>query len=123
MTETAVDLDLLAQHLRARMEEDGLAIRAAAQQVGCSPATLARLLQGTEAPNVPDFVTLSRAASWVGKSLDELTRQSRRTKSTSTVADVELHLRAIPGLGKADADAIVALVKAAVSARKNKSKG
>jgi hypothetical protein len=35
----------------------------------------------------------------------------------SSLADVEVHLRALPGLSKLDAEAIMAMVKAAYSAR------
>ncbi len=114
-----LDLDLLAKHLKARMEERGLAIRAAAAEIGCSHATLGRLLQGTKGGTTPDSVNLIRAASWVGKSLADLSTQRPGPKSSS-VADIEVHLRAIPGLEQRDADAILALVKAAISARTKK---
>lgn len=114
-----LDLDALAKHLKARMEERGLSIRAAASEIGCSHATLGRLLQGTKGGSTPDSVNLIRAASWVGKSLGDLSGPHATVKSSS-VADVEVHLRAIPGLAKPDADAILALVKAAISARTRK---
>ena len=40
-----LDLDRLATHLRTKMEEDDLSIRSAAEKIGCSAATLARLLR------------------------------------------------------------------------------
>lgn len=115
MAELAIDLDLLAKHLKARMEEKGLSIRAAANEIGCSHATLGRLLQGTEASSIPDSVNLIRAASWVGKSLDDLAGSGARRK-TASMADVEVHLRALPGLRGEDAEAILAMVKAAYGA-------
>lgn len=116
MPQPPVDLDFLAEQLKARMEERQLSIRAAANEIGCSHATLARLLQGSRATSTPDSVNLIRAASWVGKSLDELTRKVPRSQYSS-LADVEVHLRALPGLSKLDAEAIMAMVKAAYSAR------
>lgn len=115
MAQVSVDLDLLAKHLHARMEEKSLSIRAAASAIGCSHATLGRLLQGAQAASMPDSVNLIRAASWVGKSLDELTGSVTRGK-TASMADVEVHLRALPGLRSDDAEAIVAMVKAAYGA-------
>ncbi len=114
MGEGSIDLDVLAKHLKARMEEKRLSIRAAAVEIGCSHATLGRLLQGSRAGSMPDSENLIRAASWVGKSLDDLAPGARR-KST-TMADVEVHLRALPGLRGEDAEAIIAMVKAAYGA-------
>ena len=114
MAEGSIDLDLLAKHLKARMEEKKLSIRAAAAEIGCSHATLGRLLQGSKAENVPDSVNLMRAASWVGKRLGDF--EVGTSKPSSTLGDVEVHLRALPGLSKADAEGLVAMVKAAYDA-------
>jgi transcriptional regulator with XRE-family HTH domain len=104
----------LTTHLRNEMERRDLSIRAAASEIGCSPATLARLLQGSEAPNVPDSINLIRAATWLKKSLSDF--EKGRPKRTSTLADVEVHLRALPGIAKTDAEGLVAMVKAAYDA-------
>ena len=109
-----LDLDRLATYLRSKMEEENLSIRTAAPKIGCSPATLARLLQGSKAENVPDSVNLMKAASWVGKRLGDF--EAGKARNTSSLADVEVHLRALPGLSKADAEGLVAMVKAAYDA-------
>jgi hypothetical protein len=109
-----LDLDRLATDLQSKMKRNGLSTRTAAPQIGCSPATLARLLQGSKAENVPDSVNLMRAASWVGKRLGDF--EVGRSKSPSSLGDVEVHLRALPGLSKADAEGLVAMVKAAYDA-------
>lgn len=114
MGDSPLDLDLLATHLRNEIDTRGLSVRAAAAKIGCSPATLSRLLQGTEAPNTPDSVNLLRAVSWLKKSLSDF--QRRPTKQTTSLADVEVHLRALPGLGKTDAEGLVAMVRAAYGA-------
>jgi transcriptional regulator with XRE-family HTH domain len=106
-----VDLDLLASHVRSKIESEGLTIREAAARIGCSPATLVRLLKGSETPNYPDSTNLFKAASWVGRSIAEFQQGMR--KPTSTMADVEVHLRALPGLAREDREALVAMVRAA----------
>ena len=106
-----VDLDRLATYLRSRMEAEHLSIRAAAEKIGVSPATLGRLLQGAGSPNIPDSVNLMRAVAWLGKNLSEFEAAPARGKSS--LADVEVHLRALPNLGEQDAEALVAMVKAA----------
>lgn len=112
--ELNLDLSRLATYLRNKMEAEGLSTRTAAPKIGCSPATLARLLQGSKAETVPDSVNLMRAASWVGKSLADF--EAGKRKTASTLGDVEVHLRALPGLSKADAEGLVAMVKAAYDA-------
>lgn len=114
MEESPLDLDLLATHLRNEMDSRKLSVRAAAEKIGCSAATLSRLLQGAQAGNVPDSVNLLRAASWLQKSLSDF--QKGPTKRTTSIADVEVHLRALPGLAKADAEGLVAMVRAAYGA-------
>ena len=109
-----LDLDRLATDLQSKIKQNDLSIRTAAPKIGCSPATLARLLQGSKAENVPDSVNLMRAASWVGKRLGDF--EVGKTKAPSTLGDVEVHLRALPGLSKADAEGLVAMVKAAYDA-------
>ncbi len=96
-----LDLDQLAIRLRAKMEAKDLSIRAAAMEIGLGAATLSRLLQGSENSNTPDLANVP----------------------TSTMADVEVHLRALPGLDRTDAEALVAMVKAGYeSAKKLRAK-
>lgn len=114
MEESPLDLDLLATHLRNEIAARALSVRAAAEKIGCSAATLSRLLQGAQAPNTPDSVNLLRAAAWLNKSLADFQRSPVRR--TASLADVEVHLRALPGLSRADAEGLVAMVKAAYGA-------
>jgi len=93
------------------MEKEGFSVRAAAEEIGCSPATLTRMLQGTESPTVPDLVNLMRAASWLGKSISDFEPTTRR--ASDKWEEAEVHLRALPGISKPDAAALVALVRAA----------
>lgn len=106
-----IDRDLLAEHLQQRIDERDLTIREAAGKIGCSPATLTRLLKGKEADNYPDTKTIIKATSWLGRSLSDFEPGKRPT--ASSMAEVEVHLRALPGLTNEDREALVAMVKAA----------
>lgn len=105
------NLDLLAIHLKDKVTDRGLSGRAAAAEVGCSPATFMRLLQGTKSGYTPDSAILLQAVKWVNRSLADFSMEA--TPRTTSIADVEVHLRALPGLSGADAEALVAMVKAA----------
>lgn len=110
MPELSVDLDKLAMHLKSKMEMKKLSARAAAREIGFGASTLSRLLRGNSNENVPDLANLNRAAKWVGKSLSDFSLPSK--PKPSTIADVEVHLRALPGMAKQDVEALVAMVKA-----------
>lgn len=111
MATTTVDLDRLAKELADKMREDGLKLRQAAEEIGCSPATLSRIVKGSDAESVPDTENLFRVVSWLGKSLSDF--ESVRTPRSSSITDVEVHLRALSGLSEKDREALVAMVRAA----------
>ena len=116
-----LDLDLFATHLRNEMHGKKLSIRSAAKEIGCSAATLARLLQGSDAPNSPEWVNLAKAVSWLGKSIADF--EAGTPRRSSSLADVEVHLRALPNISEPDAEGLVAMVKAAYeAAAKERSK-
>lgn len=110
MPDLSVDLDLLALHLKNKMDAQKLSIRAAALEIGLGAATLSRLLQGTKSENVPDLANVNKAAAWVGMTVGDMS--ARSNKKHSTIADVEVQLRALPGLATPDVEALVAMVKA-----------
>lgn len=116
MAELTVDLDQLSTRLRSKMQEQQLSIRAAAKEIGIGAATLSRLLQGSESENVPDLSNLNKAAVWIGRSLSQLASSERSTQST--IADVEVQLRALPDLDPKDVDLLVAIVKAGYEAKR-----
>lgn len=105
------NLDLLAVYLKDEMKERNLSGRAAAAEVGCSPATFMRLLQGTKSGYTPDSAILLHAVKWLKRDLADFSVEA--TPRTTSIADVEVHLRALPGLSGVDAEALVAMVKAA----------
>jgi transcriptional regulator with XRE-family HTH domain len=110
MPEFTVDLDLLATYLRNKMESEGISVRAAAKAIDIGASTLTRLLLGTSNENVPDLAVIAKAAEWIGKSLADFAPSKKPTRSTIT--EVEVQLRALPGLAPPDVDALVAMVKA-----------
>ena len=119
--ETAeIDRDELAIRLRARIEELGLSIRTAAPEIGCSAATLGRLVQGSAANNVPETVNIVRAVSWLGMSLSEF--ENGPADRESSLDDVQVHLRGLKGISDQTADAIFAMVKAAYDSASTQTK-
>jgi transcriptional regulator with XRE-family HTH domain len=117
--EGSLDRALLARQLQSKMRAERLSIRVAAAQIGCSPATLGRLLQGAGSPNYPEGVTLIRAANWLGKSLSYF--DLNRRAQSSTITDVETHLRALPDLPKDAAEGLIAMVRAVYDERRIKT--
>jgi len=110
------DRDRLARHLKTKMKGEALSVRAAAEQIGCSPATLARLLQGVRSPNYPEGKNLVRAVSWLKKTLAEF--EAPAGPQHSTIHDVEAHLRGLPDLSEATAEALTAIVRAVYDEQK-----
>ena len=110
MAELTVDLDRLATHLKSKMETENLSARTAAKTIGFGASTLSRLLQGDSNENMPDLASINKAAQWVGKSLGDLSLSNKQ--APSTIAEVEVHLRALPGLAQPDVEALVGMVKA-----------
>jgi transcriptional regulator with XRE-family HTH domain len=106
-----IDLNLLAEQLKHEIKKRDFSVRSAALEIGCSPTTLSRLLAGAETPNLPDTKTLLQAVSWLGRSINDFSRN--RVPQTSSIADVVVHLRALPELSNKDKEALVAIVKAA----------
>jgi len=106
-----IDLDLLAEQLKRELKNRDLSVRSASEQIGCSPTTLSRLLAGSETPNLPDTKTLLQTVNWLGKSISDFSKT--RVPQTSTIADVVVHLRALPELSNKDKEALVAIVRAA----------
>lgn len=111
MPSRPVDLDRLALHLRNRLVHDELSLRGAAGKIGCSPATLSRLLKGGKSPNMPDAEILFRVVSWLGRSWSDFAPAT--PPPPSNISDVEIYLRALPDLRPRDKEALVGIVKAA----------
>jgi transcriptional regulator with XRE-family HTH domain len=104
----AVDRDLLATYVRSRMDEEKLSLRKAADLMHSSPATLSRVLQGGQGEYVPDTATLEAIAEWLGMQLSDFEPDKRPAQSS--LAEVSLHLHALPNLSAASARAIMDVV-------------
>lgn len=111
MADPVLDLDLLAEAIKAQMDARDISLRTAAEEIGCSASTLSRLLQGESAESTPDTRNLIRTTSWLGKSLSDFS--PRRSETVPSLAEVLVHLRALPGLDTQDKEHLVKLVKAA----------
>ena len=103
-----VDRDLLATYVRSKMDEQQLSLRKAANLAHCSPATLSRVLQGGRSEYVPDTATLEAMAEWLGRRLSDFDREKRPPQSS--LAEVSLHLHALPNLSASSARAIMDVV-------------
>jgi transcriptional regulator with XRE-family HTH domain len=101
----------LGRLLRERRRRDGLSLRQAAQDVGVSFNTLARIEKG----HVPDLGTFQRIAEWVGVSPAAFFHP-RRHRSESTPDIVANHLRADPALSDEAAQRIASIVSDLYSA-------
>jgi transcriptional regulator with XRE-family HTH domain len=108
-TMAGIDRDLLATYVRNKMDDDKLSLRKAADLAHCSPATLSRLLSGSGSGYVPDTATVSAIAKWLNKPLSDFEPKMR--PSQKSLADVEVHLHALPDLSHDDARAIMSVVK------------
>jgi transcriptional regulator with XRE-family HTH domain len=111
VTDLPFDFRALARDLREQMERQQKSLRTAAEEIGCSPATLSRVLKGDDSDNLPDTKTLLRAASWMRKGLSDY--EPFRGPASASMGDVELHLRALSGLSDKDKEVLVAMVRAA----------
>ena len=111
MTDLPFDFRRLAADLSAKISQEDRSLRDAAEEIGTSAATLSRMLKGDSSDILPDTKTLLRAVSWLGKRIADY--EPSLSNGTSSLADVELHLRALPGLNDRDKDVLVALVRTA----------
>ena len=116
-----VDRELLASYLRNKIDEDHLSLRRAAEQIKCSPATLSRLLNGGDSQYAPDTATLTALAKWLKRNLSDFEADMRPTQSS--LAEVEVHLHALPDITESDARAIMAAVKALYESKRQRRPG
>ena len=104
-----IDRDLLASYLRNKMNEEELSLRRASEQIGCSAATLSRLLTGSSSDYEADTATVTAATTWLNRTLADF--EPARRPNESSLAEVEMHLHALPHIGEADVRAMMAVIK------------
>lgn len=79
-----LNIRVLAERVRSKRASQG--IRATAQEVGISPATLSRVENG----GIPDLETFGRVCRWLG---DDPARYLRLTPPTSQPSRVQVHFK------------------------------
>jgi transcriptional regulator with XRE-family HTH domain len=104
-SESGVLVDELAAMVRARLDQEHLKLRDAAEQTGVSAATLSRVLNN----KLPDTKTFAALVRWLGVSADLFIPSS---KSASVPETIEAHLRADRTLPADLARALADLVRA-----------
>jgi transcriptional regulator with XRE-family HTH domain len=102
------DREIIATMMREKMAKEELSLRRAADAAKCSPATFSRLLSGT-GESVPDTATLNALAKWLNVNTAAFDRSRR--PSTASIADVQVHLHALPDLKHEDAELIMGVVR------------
>jgi transcriptional regulator with XRE-family HTH domain len=101
--------------IKAKRREEGLGLRAAAQESGVSPSTLSRLERGISS-TLPDSDTLTKLVLWLNISLDKLlienkSRSDSEAPQLSTPEVVEVQLRADKNLSPDTARALAEMFK------------
>lgn len=107
-----VDRDVLASYLREKMEKEQVSLRRAAELIGCSPATLSRLLNGSDSAYEPDTATIVSIAKWIDRNLSDLEPAKRPIDSSMSFTELEMHMHALPKVTKEGVTEIMSVVKA-----------
>jgi transcriptional regulator with XRE-family HTH domain len=114
MTENK-NLARLAEIIKAKRQEAGLGLRAAAEESGISASTLSRLERGIGA--APDAETITTLSEWLEASVDDLLFggeakfKELENLNLSTPAMIEVHLRADKKLSPETAKALAELFR------------
>lgn len=116
-----VDRDLLADYVREKMDKEELSLRRAAAEIKCSPATLSRLLKGSDSDYEPDTATLASIGEWLELNVSDFEQGKRPERDTSNMTDVSMHLHALPNITKEDAEEMIAVVKALYESKRKRA--
>lgn len=114
MTESK-NLARLGEIIKAKRQEAGLGLRAAADESGISASTLSRLERGIGA--APDAETITKLSEWLKASVDDLLfggeTKFKELEELSTPEIIAIHLRADKNLSPETAAALADLFRAA----------
>jgi transcriptional regulator with XRE-family HTH domain len=113
-----LDRERLATYIRNKMALEKLSLRRAAELAGCSPATFSRIL-GAEDEYMPDVATLNAIARWLRKDLSDF--EPAKLESPKSLADVAVHLHALPDLKPDDAKFIMSVVQLLYEDKRSRS--
>lgn len=126
-----VEYSVLAEMVRRYRASRGLSLRDAASECRISPSTLSRIERGSARP---DLDTVQLVTTWIGVEMDKVLSikaaprppvRARRTnhQMASTIAQVEVHLRADPSLTDEAARALTDILQAAYKQFVGKERG
>lgn len=124
MTENK-NLARLGEIIKAKRQESGLGLRAAAEESGISASTLSRLERGLGA--APDAETMTKLSDWLKASVDDLLfggeAKFKKLEDLPTPDIIEVHLRADKNLSPETAKALADLFRAAYKQLAREDKG
>ena len=109
----------LGNYITSKMRTEGLSLRRAAELANCSPATFSRILGEGDDGYMPDIATLNSIAAWLKKDISDF--DSSQFEETKTLADVAVHLHALPDLKPDDAKFIMSVVQLLYEDKRQKS--
>lgn len=105
----------LGEIIKAKRQEAGLGLRAAAEESNISASTLSRLERGIG--SAPDAETITKLSKWLNASVDDLLlggdAKFKELEELSTPDIIEVHLRADRNLSHETAAALAELFRAA----------
>jgi transcriptional regulator with XRE-family HTH domain len=101
----------LGRLLRDRRTQDRISLRQAAEELGVSFNSLARIEKG----HIPDVATFQRVAEWIGIAPSQFFGPGSQ-RSSSTPDAVAAHLKADPALSEDAAEQIASIVSQLYSA-------
>lgn len=101
----AIRMDQLAKRIQSK--RSGIGIRAAAQEIGISPATLSRV----ENAKVPDLETFSKICRWLGED-PAIYLGLATTSQVRTVPTARVHFKKGPAIRADSAKALGELITA-----------
>ena len=119
------NLARLGEIIRAKRQEAGLGLRAAADESGISASTLSRLERGIGAK--PDAEIMTKLSEWLNLSVDELLfggeAEFKELEELSTPDKIAVHLRADKNLSAETAKALEQLFRLAYQQLAKENKG
>jgi transcriptional regulator with XRE-family HTH domain len=114
-------LDLLADYVREKMAKEELSLRKATERIRCSPATLSRLLKGSDSDYEPDTATLAAIGQWLELNVSDFEQGKRPERDTSNMTEMAMHLHALPNITKEDAEEMIAVVNALYESKRKRN--
>lgn len=103
-----IDFDHLAAKIREKLDDERLALRPAAKQIGVAYATLHRL-SNPPTEHTPDLNSLARVMAWLDMRLSDF--EPVRINERRTIADVTSAIAQLQDLSVASQDVMIKTVR------------